>query len=139
MCADGTLVTWGYNNYGQLGNNSTTNSSVPVLVDRTGVLAGKTVVAISAGGSHALALCADGTLAAWGYNSSGQLGNSSTTTAKVPVLVNTSALRPGERIVAAHGGAFAQPRPGRLAAAARCHHPGSHRLSSTRVPPSTAA
>ena len=39
----------GLNTYGQLGNNSTTNSSVPVLVDRTGVLAGKTVVAIAAG------------------------------------------------------------------------------------------
>ena len=78
LCADGTLVAWGYNGYGQLGNNSTTNSSVPVVVDRAGVLAGKTVTAIAAGASHSLALCADGTLAAWGCNDDGQLGNNST-------------------------------------------------------------
>ena len=51
---------------GQLGNTSTTNSSVPVVVNQTGVLASKTVVAIAAGNQHSLALCSDGTMAAWG-------------------------------------------------------------------------
>ncbi len=52
LCADGTLATWGNNATGQLGNNSTTHSNVPVLVDQAGVLAGKTVIAIVAAGSH---------------------------------------------------------------------------------------
>src|SRR4051812_26002717 len=38
---------------------------------------GKTVVAIAAGAYHSLALCSDGTVAAWGSNVSGQLGNTS--------------------------------------------------------------
>jgi alpha-tubulin suppressor-like RCC1 family protein/phosphodiesterase/alkaline phosphatase D-like protein len=101
LCSDSTLAAWGYNGDGQLGNNSTTRSTVPVLVNRTGVLSGKTIISVSAGIVHGLAVCSDGTLASWGGNSSGQLGNNSTTSTKVPVLVNSSALRPGERRVAA--------------------------------------
>ena len=41
---------WGSNSSGQLGNNSTTNASVPAAVDTTGRLAGQTVTAITAGG-----------------------------------------------------------------------------------------
>ena len=40
---------------------------------------------LSAGGLHTLLLKGDGTAWAWGYNSSGQLGNGSTTTANTPV------------------------------------------------------
>jgi alpha-tubulin suppressor-like RCC1 family protein len=68
LCSDGTLAAWGNNFDGQLGNNSNTRSFVPVKVTATGVLSGKTVVSVSAGNSHSLALCSDGTLAAWGQN-----------------------------------------------------------------------
>jgi alpha-tubulin suppressor-like RCC1 family protein/phosphodiesterase/alkaline phosphatase D-like protein len=106
LCSDGTMAAWGYNYYGQLGNNSTTASNLPVLVDRTGVLASKTVVSINAGNYHSLALCSDGTLAAWGYNNYGQLGNNSTTNVLVPVLVNTSTLATGDRFTAVVGGSY---------------------------------
>jgi len=76
LCSDGTVAAWGYNIYGQLGNTSNTDSSVPVAVTQSGALAGKTVVAISAGYSHSLALCSDGTVACWGRNLYGQLGTS---------------------------------------------------------------
>ncbi len=99
LCADGTLAAWGYNSNGRLGNNTTSDSSVPVLVDRTGVLAGKTVVAVSAGNGHSLALCSDGTVAAWGSNSGGQLGNNSQTNASVPVLVDRSGVLAGKSVV----------------------------------------
>jgi hypothetical protein len=75
-----------------LGIGSTANAKAPVLVDRSGVLAGRRVVAISAGDAHSLALCADGKLVTWGANASGQLGNNSTTTSSVPVLTRTGAL-----------------------------------------------
>jgi len=104
LCSDGTLAAWGYNNNGQLGNNSTSSSSVPVLVIQNGVLAGKAVTAIATSDSHNIALCADGSLAAWGYNVYGQLGNNSTSSSSVPVLVNTSALQAGECFMAADGG-----------------------------------
>ena len=66
---DGTVLSWGYNGQGQLGNGSTTDSSNPVSI------AGLTdVIAVAAGGRHTLALKSDGTVWAWGYNYFGQLG-----------------------------------------------------------------
>ncbi len=95
LCSDGTVAAWGDNSYGQLGDNRVSGllSLVPVAVNRdSGVSAlyGKTVVAIAGGGSHSLALCSDGTVAAWGYNVSGQLGDNTTTQRLVPVAVNTA-------------------------------------------------
>ena len=93
LCSDGAVATWGYNNYGQLGDNTTTNRLVPMPVNTaSGVSAlyGKTVVAIAAGQYHSMALCSDGTLATWGLNARGQLGDSSTTQRRlVPVAVNS--------------------------------------------------
>lgn len=107
LCSDGTLATWGFNNTGQLGNNSAANSNVPVLVNTTGVLAGKTVIAMGCGGNHSLVLCSDGTLAAWGYNSSGNLGNNSTTASSMPVLVDRSGVLAGKTVVSiAVGGSY---------------------------------
>ena len=84
LMSNGTLKTWGNNEYGQLGDSTNSNSSTPVTV--TG-LAG-TVTAIAAGGSYIVALVADGTLQAWGYNKNGQLGNGSTTDSNIPVVVS---------------------------------------------------
>ncbi|MCX6875988.1 MAG: cadherin-like beta sandwich domain-containing protein [Verrucomicrobia bacterium] len=106
LCSDGTLTAWGYNNYGQLGNNTTTNSTVPVAVTQSGVLAGKTVTAIAGGGYHSLALCADGTLTSWGYNGSGQLGNNTTTNSSVPVAVTQTGQLSGRTITAISGGGY---------------------------------
>ena len=104
LCSDGALAAWGNNSSGQLGNGSYSNSKVPLPVTASGVLASKTVTAIAAGGGHSLALCADGTLAAWGANSSGQLGNNSTSGSKIPVLVNTSGILAGRMVVAIAAG-----------------------------------
>ncbi|MCB1229029.1 MAG: choice-of-anchor D domain-containing protein [Verrucomicrobiae bacterium] len=100
LCSDGSIVAWGYNDYGQLGDNSTTHRHVPVLTDQSGVLAGKTVVAISAGNDHNLALCSDGTLVAWGQNDYGQLGDGSTTDRLAPVLVDQNGALAGKSIIA---------------------------------------
>ena len=96
LCADSTLAAWGYNANGQLGNNSTASSPVPVPVDRTGVLLGKTVGSIASGFYHSLVLCTDGTLAAWGDATYGELGNGSTVSSLVPVAVSTASLLAGE-------------------------------------------
>jgi len=90
LCADGTLAAWGRNDFGQLGDNSTTSSSVPVGITNSGALSGKTVVAISAGYYHNLALCSDGTVVAWGQNTYGQLGDGSKTNRSVPVAVSAA-------------------------------------------------
>ncbi|OQB97264.1 MAG: Regulator of chromosome condensation (RCC1) repeat protein [Verrucomicrobia bacterium ADurb.Bin122] len=90
LCSDGQVYAWGSNINGQLGDTTTTNSSRPVAVNTSGALAGKTVVAVSIGGAHSLALCSDGTVAAWGYNWDGQLGNGTTGySTGTPMSVNT--------------------------------------------------
>jgi alpha-tubulin suppressor-like RCC1 family protein len=104
LCSDGTLATWGTNRYGSLGTGNLSDSDVPVAVVRTGVLAGKTVRAIAAGDYQCLVLCEDGTLAAWGYNGEGQLGNGSTVNSSVPVLVNRSGILAGKTVVAIDAG-----------------------------------
>ena len=68
--SDGTLWTWGYNFYGQIGDGTTTQRNSPVQVGTD-----TNWVRVAAGFYHTIALKADGTLWAWGYNSDGQLGN----------------------------------------------------------------
>ncbi|TWP07909.1 hypothetical protein EUA76_02430 [TM7 phylum sp. oral taxon 350] len=88
LASDGTVYTWGFNQYGQLGNNTTTNSRSPIAVQTVGTpLAGKTIVQVAAGADHSLALDNDGALYAWGSNAYGQLGNGTTTNSSVPVAV----------------------------------------------------
>jgi len=106
LCSDGTIASWGYNLYGQLGNSGNSDSSVPVAVTQSGVLAGKTVVAVSAGFSHSVALCSDGTVATWGYNLYGQLGNGGTTSSNVPILVTTSGVLNGKVVTSLAAGYY---------------------------------
>jgi len=67
---DGTVWTWGANNYGQVGDGSFTNRNSPVHV--SGISG---VCAIAGGSYHSLALKSDGTVWAWGRNFNGQLGD----------------------------------------------------------------
>ena len=83
MRSDGTIVAWGYNLYGQLGDGTTTDRSSPVTISGLGA-----VSKISGGTFHGLALRTNGTVAAWGYNVYGQLGNGTTTDSLTPVTVS---------------------------------------------------
>lgn len=79
----GGVQCWGWNNFGQLGDNSATSRSQPVPVAR--LTSG--VVAIAAGAFHTCALTAAGGVQCWGGNGQGQLGDNSTTTRLAPVAV----------------------------------------------------
>ena len=72
---DGTVWSSGLNNYGQLGNGTTTNSNTPVRVkiDESTYLTG--IRKIGVGQHSTVALKEDGTVWSWGGNSYGQLGN----------------------------------------------------------------
>jgi alpha-tubulin suppressor-like RCC1 family protein len=82
--SDGALFTWGRNSYGQLGQNSTSNLSVPTQVGSS------SWTAVSAGGLHMIAVRADGGLFAWGRNNYGQLGDATTVGKSSPVQIGTS-------------------------------------------------
>ena len=88
LLKNGTVLAWGRNDLGQLGNGRMTDSVVPVVVKGlTGV------AAISAGGcggtseGHSLALLNTGKVRSWGDNLYGELGDGSTISSDVPVEV----------------------------------------------------
>ncbi|HEY5974547.1 MAG TPA: chitobiase/beta-hexosaminidase C-terminal domain-containing protein, partial [Geobacteraceae bacterium] len=88
LLADGTVMAWGSNNVGQLGNGLTADSLVPVTVPGL-----NSVVAIAAGADHSMALKNDGTVWAWGAEENGRLGNNVTTgtARRTPVQVTIDA------------------------------------------------
>src|SRR4029450_11312023 len=79
--SDDTVMAWGYNKNGQLGDATTPSRSTQVVVtDLTGV------ISISAG-THSLAVKSDGTVCSWGTNTNGQLGNGTIANSNVPAGV----------------------------------------------------
>ena len=77
---DGSLWTWGWNKYGQLGDGTTEERSTPVKIMEG-------VAAVSLGWYHSAALKTDGSLWTWGYNNRGQLGDGTTEDRSTPVKI----------------------------------------------------
>jgi alpha-tubulin suppressor-like RCC1 family protein len=93
---DGSVWTWGSDVSGKLGDNQvspsynvTNNDSfLPLRVHGPGNVGYlNSIVAISAGEGHNMALRSDGTVWTWGWNGLGQLGNGTTNDAHTPVQV----------------------------------------------------
>ena len=76
---DGTVWSWGANWYGQLGNNTTTRSTIPVQVSNL-----TNVSDIAAGNYHVLALRNDNTVWSWGNGGQYELGDGTNTNIKIP-------------------------------------------------------
>ena len=83
LLADGTVRTFGANNYGQLGDNTTVSKSTPVQV----IVADSRVLKVAGGGYHSVVLLQDGTVRTFGRANAGQLGvnDGSTATRATPV------------------------------------------------------
>ncbi|MEV5571818.1 Ig-like domain repeat protein [Spirillospora sp. NPDC052269] len=92
LTSDGRVLAWGQNNLGQLGDGTTITRPAPVLV---ALPLDVTITQISSGSQHNLGLTSDGRVLSWGWNSSGQLGDGTTTQRLTPVPV---ALPPGVTI-----------------------------------------
>ena len=96
---------WGRNANGQLGNDSTTESHIPVAVSTLD----SGVSAISTGVSHTCAIHS-GAAKCWGFNSAGQLGDSSEAEKTTPMQVmgltsQVTAISTGGHTCAIHSGA----------------------------------
>jgi alpha-tubulin suppressor-like RCC1 family protein len=107
--ADGTLWTWGDNTKGQLGDGLATFSrSVPARVGSD-----SNWTAVAAGDFHTLALKTDGSLWAWGDNTSGQVGDGSVVPGIQPLpvqIVLSAPLTNNDWIVVAAGGGHSLAR-----------------------------
>jgi alpha-tubulin suppressor-like RCC1 family protein len=100
---DHTVMGWGSNTNGQLGDGTYTNRPLPVVA--SGVLSH--VVQLSAGWKHTVALTEDGKVWTWGDNAAGEIGNGITSTQgisvpfQVPGLSNVIAVSGGDRFTGA--------------------------------------
>ena len=111
VTGSGSMLAWGSNFAGQLGDGMITDSDVPVAVSLT---PGITVSQVVAGAYHALALTSAGGVLAWGSNGFGQLGDGSTANSDTPVAVDLPpdaqaqlAAGSGQSVVATDEGVYA--------------------------------
>ncbi len=84
ICSDGSLMTFGDNFYGQLGDGTYVSSSVPLTVP--GMLSVSKVVACS---TSVCAVKTDGTVWTWGGNNFGELGDGTNTSSTVPLQITS--------------------------------------------------
>jgi alpha-tubulin suppressor-like RCC1 family protein len=91
----GGLKCWGHNQWGQVGDGTTTDRSTPV--DVRGLPSG--VTAVTAGGRHTCARTSAGGVKCWGRNDFGQVGDGGAGDPTAPVDV--AGLTSGVRMVSA--------------------------------------
>lgn len=88
LTTTGNAYCWGRNDYGQLGNGTTSAASAPVAVTMP---SGVTFSEIFVSFWTTCALSTTGTAYCWGRNNSSQLGDGTTNDSTVPVAVNMPA------------------------------------------------
>jgi alpha-tubulin suppressor-like RCC1 family protein len=84
--SDGTMMGFGYNQYGATGTGDT--GGVNILSPK--LISGTNWATVSCGDAHFLAIKGDGTLWGSGCNTDGQIGNLSSTNVSTPVAVGSS-------------------------------------------------
>jgi len=100
LTADGAVWSWGWGTFGMLGHGDQQNQLLPKKVE---AMAGRRVVAVSAGAYHNLALTADGAVWSWGQGAFGQLGHGDQHDQLLPKKIEAFA---GQRVVAVSAGAY---------------------------------
>ena len=85
------VFVWGYNFYGQLGDGTKTNQTIPTLLPDSFQLAQDEVITqLWFGSNHTAALTSNNRLFTWGWNSQGQLGHNHTNNEMNPTEITAS-------------------------------------------------
>ena len=86
---EGKIYTWGRNNYGQLGNGTTTDQKIPSCISNlNNDLKGKNIVDFYTNGKTILARDNEGKIYTWGRNAYGELGDGTTTNKNKPICIS---------------------------------------------------
>lgn len=96
--SNGEAYSWGSNSFGQLGDETQVNRTLPVAVSMPDAVS---VADVSAGSNHSLAVSDDGLVYAWGYNSNGELGDMTNSSRPLPL---ETAIPSGETVLSVSGG-----------------------------------
>jgi len=103
LSSEGRLFVWGWNNYGQLGNGTTTDQMTPTnITSQFSLNAEETITRVFLGDYHSSAITSEGRVFTWGYNSKGQLGDNTTTDKLLPTDITSQLnLNIGESVISA--------------------------------------
>ena len=78
---NGNVYVWGHGTYGEMGNNTTTSSNLPI---KSSI---ENVIQVSIGQGQVAALTSDGVVWSWGYNYNGEIGINCTQNTSYPMKV----------------------------------------------------
>jgi alpha-tubulin suppressor-like RCC1 family protein len=85
VMSNGDVYTFGYNDFGQLGDGTTINRNIPTKVN---LPLGVSAIGVSCGGNHTACVMSNGDVYTFGYNYDGQLGDETTKERNNPTKVN---------------------------------------------------
>ena len=134
---NGNTWAWGCNDFGQLGNNTTSDRTIPAKVfasPQSTSSAGPWLNAAQISGvySHSLAVGTDGIAKAWGDNQYGQLGNPNTgsrSLTPVPVVFNLAPVITGVRFDQTPGSGLTRGDGNSVSVLTPAHQPGTVTVS----------
>ena len=87
LASNNQAYCWGHNEYGELGNGTTSNANVPMIVAQGAIPLGVHLTQINAGRDHTCALASNNQAYCWGRNQYGQLGNGTMNNSYVPTPI----------------------------------------------------
>jgi TPR repeat protein len=90
VSSTGRVFTWGSNDSGQLGDNSSTDKSIPTeITSEFNLSSNDKIVSLSLGSFHSSAVSSTGRVFTWGSNDSGQLGDNSSIDKTIPTEITS--------------------------------------------------
>ena len=134
--SNGHAYAWGLNSYGQLGDNTRNNRTIPVKVFASNQSTSSAdhrlnAVLMSGGWRHSLAISTDGNANTWGENRYGQLGDDSRNDSNVPVSVvfNLTPVIVGVRFDISSGANLTSSDGSSVSVLTPAHQPGTVTVS----------